>query len=114
MFRAVDSSPFIAHGTTVSRYGCSINATFYHSFLCVLWNTIRRISCAAVRFMEQKSWVRFLGLNTVLFSAIMFFYWAGTKNLDIAGFGIVQRAGFMIAWFFNLYVLNDCRNMLKA
>ena len=68
--------------------------------LCVLW--------------KQKSWVRLLGLNTVLFSAIMFFYWAGTKNLDIAGFGIVQRAGFMIAWLFNLYVLNDCRNILKA
>lgn len=63
---------------------------------------------------KLKLWSGFMGLNTVLVSVIMLFYWAGTKDLDIGGFGIAQRAGVIVAWLSNFYVLNHCRNVAEG
>jgi hypothetical protein len=57
-----------------------------------------------------------VGLNTVLVSVILLLSWAGIKwagikELDIAGFGIAQRIGVIVAWLSNFYVLNHCRRI---
>ncbi len=64
-----------------------------------------------VALWKLKLWARFLGLNAVLVTVILLLYWAGTKELDIAGFGIVQRIGGIVAWLSNFYVLNHCRHI---
>ena len=64
-----------------------------------------------VALWRLKLWARFLGLNAVLVTVILLLYWAGTKELDIAGFGIVQRIGVIVAWLSNFYVLNHCRHI---
>ncbi len=46
-----------------------------------------------VALWKLKLWPRFVGLNAVLVIVILLLYWAGTKELDIAGFGMGQRVG---------------------
>jgi len=62
---------------------------------------------------KLKLWPRFLSLNAVLVTVILLLYWAGPKDLDIAGFGIAQRIGVIVAWLSNFYVLNHCRNVVE-
>ena len=64
-----------------------------------------------VALWKLKLWARFLGLNAVLVTVILLLYWAGTKDLDIAGLGIAQRTGFIGAWLSNSVVLNQCRHI---
>jgi hypothetical protein len=57
-----------------------------------------------------------LGINAVVVSVILLLFWAGIKwagikELDIAGFGIAQRIGVIVAWLSNFYVLNHCRRI---
>ena len=78
------------------------------------WNitekTAKTMLCANCLFAlwRLRFWPSFLGLNAVLVAVILLLYWAGTKDLDIAGLGIAQRTGFIGAWLSNSVVLNHC------
>ncbi len=66
-----------------------------------------------VALWKLKLWPRFVGLNAVLVIVILLLYWAGTKELDIAGFGMGQRVWVIVSWLSNFYVLNHCRNVVE-
>lgn len=59
-------------------------------------------------------WQRFLCLIAILLIAILLLYWAGTQGLDIAGFGMAQRIGVIVAWLSNFYVLDHCRKVSEG
>jgi hypothetical protein len=81
-----------------------------NAHFCAFYATLLgAILAPLVALWKLKLWARFLGLNAVLVTVILLLYWAGTKDLDIAGFGMAQRIGVIVAWLSNFYVLNHCR-----
>lgn len=60
---------------------------------------------------KLKLWPSFWGLNAVLVTVVLLIYWAGTKDWDIGGLGMAQRAWVIVAWLSNSYVLNHCRHI---
>ncbi len=67
-----------------------------------------------IALWKLKLWARFVGLHAVLVTVILLLYWAGTKDLDMAGFGMAQRIGVIVAWLSNSYVLNHCRHIASC
>jgi hypothetical protein len=59
---------------------------------------------------KLKLWPSFWGLIAVLVTVVLLIYWAGTKDWDIGGLGMAQRAWVIVAWLSNSYVLNHCRH----
>jgi hypothetical protein len=90
----------------------------FYAFYATLFGAVL---APLVAFWKLKLWPRFVGLNAVLVSLILLLLWAGIKwagikwagikELDIAGFGIAQRLGVIVAWLSNFYVLNHCRRI---
>jgi hypothetical protein len=83
----------------------------FYAFYATLFGAIL---APLIALWKLKLWLRFLGLNAVFVTLILLLYWAGTKDLDIAGFGMAQRTGVIIAWLSNFYVLNHCRHIASC
>ena len=60
---------------------------------------------------KLKLWRSFWGLHAISLTVILLLTWAGTKNWDLGGIGIVQRIGVIVALLSNSYVLNHCRHL---
>lgn len=58
-----------------------------------------------------KMWSCFLGLLSISITVILLLHWAATTNLGIGGFGIAQRAWFIVAWLSNASVLVLCQQV---
>ncbi len=60
---------------------------------------------------KLKLWPSFWGLNAISLTVVLVLTWAGTKNWELGGIGIVQRTGVIVALLSNSYVLNHCRHL---
>jgi hypothetical protein len=85
----------------------------FYAFYATLFGAVL---APLVASWKLKRWPRFVGINAVVVSVILLLFWAGIrwagiKELDIAGFGIAQRIGVIVAWLSNFYVLNHCRRI---
>ncbi len=60
---------------------------------------------------KLKLWPSFWGLNAISLTVVLVLTWAGTKNWELGGIGIVQRIGVIVALLSNSYVLNHCRHL---
>lgn len=52
-----------------------------------------------------RKWFCVLGLLSLSMAVILLYYWAATTEFGIGGFGIAQRAWFILAWLSNASVL---------
>lgn len=60
---------------------------------------------------KLKLWPSFWGLHAISLTVISLLTWAGTKNWELGGIGIVQRTAVIVALLSNAYALNHCRHL---